>query len=330
MSVGKDKVMPRIKTTPYESIARIASEDLRQSATKFVEWLEEIGTTPYNYSRHAYNCKHKSKSVYLFAVLPSDPDTPADTLRITLEAPLPQELDMYLKTLPIEKRKPYKDAIVTKCGPCAHYPTTCRGLFSYGVIDGVRYDNMCHFFRFTYTNPSPEQFEIIKTIIKMRIAFIESHGTAARPKFAESMTKFIQIDNKRMLLISAPQGMNEREMGGNLFDGIYKTNYCINKHGDIIFQVNESVTASAYSFVTANDCTAVNNGRIPHKWTLYGSNNVDGEWASLDSRTSDRLAVHNYSELAFEIAVPAAYQYYKLATEGEGIYQFSQIHLYTE
>jgi len=322
--------MPKIKTTPYESIARIANEDLRQVAIQFVEWLEEIGTTPYNYSRHAYNCKHKGKSVYLFAVLPSDPNTPADTLRITLEAPLPQELDLYLKTLSIEKRKPYKDAIVTKCGPCAHYPKTCRGLFSYGVIDGVKYDNMCHFFRFTYTNPSPEQFEIIKTIIKMRIAFIESHGTAARPKFAESMTKFTQIDNKRILLISAPQGMNEREMGENLFDGTYKTNYCTGKPGDIVFQVDERVTASAYSFVTANDCTAVNNGRIPRKWTLYGSNSTNGGWVALDTQASDRFIAYNYSELAFEIDKPSEYQYYKLTPEGEGIYQFSQIHLYTK
>lgn len=153
-----------------------------------------------------------------------------------------------------------------------------------------------------------------------------------------------KMDNAAAITpISGPERSGSTENYQNAFDGNtstklyskseYNTDNCT---APIIWKVTDgAVTASAYSFTTAND-TSNYPYRNPYNWVLSGS--ADGtSWTEIDAKSNyTAMSTGNYTETAFEISDPQAYQYYKLdidytkqtAESGEHKIQLSEISLY--
>jgi len=325
--------MPKTKTNLHDSIARLHDPTMRERATEFVEWLREIKREPRCRAHHSYkvNCGPAKREFDQRVMQLDICRDESNDLIIDVYLPNFKMLNAHLKTLNETQRQIYHDAVSRgkKCNLCTG-KDRCAAMFSF-TMDGVKYAGRCFLFMATFTNPTNEEIEVAKTLVRMQISDRLSHGTANRPKFDAKIAKFARIKNESVTLISAPDGMTDFEHANCLFDGTYETKFCTNKYDEIVFRLDDSTELFAYSFVTANDSANLfNNGRLPNKWTLYGAKNNDGEWIAIDTRTNDDVVVYNYVESAFEIVKSAEYQYYKLATEGEGIYQFSQIHLYTK
>ena len=146
--------------------------------------------------------------------------------------------------------------------------------------------------------------------------------------------ELIKMDQSSMSPISGPKP-GEAEGYENLFDGDVNTKlYYKNSLPDpIIWKTDSAVAVPQYSFTTAND-SAQFPGRMPSKWTLYGSaTGEDGSWQIIDDQTGYNMPDVNSTEFTFEVKNPVAYQYYKLQFNALGTQdrlQLSEVSLYQQ
>jgi hypothetical protein len=68
---------------------------------------------------------------------------------------------------------------------------------------------------------------------------------------------------------------------------------------------------------------------VPNGWALYGASSKNSEWTLLDSQAEFPKPVTLYTEKAFNIDAPKAYQHYRITLNGS-YFVLSQIHLYAK
>lgn len=130
----------------------------------------------------------------------------------------------------------------------------------------------------------------------------------------------------------------QSEVAPNLFDGDVTTKWCCSSSlvehcSSVVWSMTQAVTATHYSFTTANDNEKYPD-RNPVAWRIYGTNEALTEdmamnddyfalegyedgcvpegWVLLDYVGCSDLPDLNYTECAFSIDNPTAYQSYML------------------
>ncbi|MGM9680057.1 MAG: hypothetical protein ACI3XR_00980 [Eubacteriales bacterium] len=128
------------------------------------------------------------------------------------------------------------------------------------------------------------------------------------------------------------------EAAPNLFDGDVSTKWCCPRTSaehcsSVVWSMSQAVTATHYSFTTANDNESYTN-RNPVAWRIYGTNKeltedmamnddyfwlegyeencVPEGWELIDYVGCSDLPDLNFTECAFTIDNPTSYQYYML------------------
>lgn len=191
-------------------------------------------------------------------------------------------------------------------------------------------------FRFDIQNPTPYQYYKIDFtgLPNGNMQFSEFDLYKKGDDQEEPSAELIKMDQSSMTPISGPKP-GEAEGYENLFDGDVNTKlYYKNSLPEaIIWKTEEAVVVPQYSFTTAND-SAQFTGRMPSKWTLYGSTTgEEGSWQIIDDQTDYPMPDVNTTEFTFEVSDPMAYQYYKLQFNALGTQdrlQLSEVSLYQQ
>lgn len=151
-----------------------------------------------------------------------------------------------------------------------------------------------------------------------------------------------RIANSEITLISGPTEAGAKEGYEKMFDDNTSTKFYIRLYpnnevpanpdpvGAICFSTKTPTTIASYTLTNAND-TASNTGRIPRKWTLYGSvTGDDGSYEVIDEVVKPNISTTNYEIFTFSVDSPKEYQYYQLVFEvgTTGNVQFSEIAFY--
>ena len=148
-----------------------------------------------------------------------------------------------------------------------------------------------------------------------------------------------RIDNSDITLISGPTEKGGKEGWEKMFDDNTSTKFYIRLYqnnavpanpdpvGAICFSTKLPTTIASYTLTNAND-TATNTGRIPRKWTIYGSvTGSEGTYEVIDEVVNPNISTVNYETFTFNVDNPKQYQYYKIVFEvgSTGNVQFSEI-----
>ena len=295
------------------------SDEEKQIAYAFLEYCNAKEVTYTWSSTNRWNLKTKGKIIgYICIGIRSRDD---NSWRILLDL---KELLQYEDFI---QKEGFAEVIynnVNYCERCNH-KNPC---FGSETILGKKFNNICGVC-VSFKNPNLEALDNAKKIIDFRLVL--SHGTANRPIFDTITAGLTRIDNKlRISGISDLEG-NINENMTNLFDdkynsylytGAYEHMLVGNSH-NIVFELNEPSELKMYGLVTGLRLD------VPNSWTLYGAVSKDGEWILLDERDEFPNPVTLYTEKAFEIYKPKAYQYYRITLNGS-YFVLSQIHLYTK
>lgn len=174
----------------------------------------------------------------------------------------------------------------------------------------------------------------------VRISFTDT------PTFAKlnNITLYaVPLSNGRIkadrITVTAGPNLGNSEGAQYLFDGtekkFYKRQYEDNAVPTtpedleaIYFQTDTPVKITNFNMVNGND-TATHTGRLPRKWTLYGS--TDGtNYVEIDCETNPKLSTENLAVKNFTVDSPGTYQYYKLVfvVGYTGNVQFAEMELY--
>jgi hypothetical protein len=180
-----------------------------------------------------------------------------------------------------------------------------------------------------FENPDTNVINGIQKIIDFILSL--PRGTGNRPILDPATDGLSRIDNKKRV-----SGVTDLEGNSNgnmdsLFNGkcnsyFYAGPYDYMSRGDnhdIVFELDEPAELKMYGLVTGL------RHNVPSGWVLYGATSKDGTWTLLDSQTEFPKPVMLYTEKAFNIDIPKAYQYYKITLEGSS-FVLSQIHRYTK
>lgn len=160
-----------------------------------------------------------------------------------------------------------------------------------------------------------------------------------------TVSKAASSDDAAIVLetaISGTEGANSGEGYENIFDNNAATKWCVTNFSDayVIWEVEEAISATGYTIVTANDNSKY-TGRNPASWILYGSNSSDepdrndSSWKKIDAVSGDStLQDEDYTDYYFSISKKTAeYKYYKLEisqTQGASVMQLSEFALACE
>ena len=145
--------------------------------------------------------------------------------------------------------------------------------------------------------------------------------------------------------ITGDEGVKESNGLKLALDNDIKTKWCVStassESGEdasrtLQWAMTKALTLEGYAFVTGGDVP----GRDPLAWTLYGSNDLNGEWMVLSNVTEANLPTdRRATSTTFSIENPGEYQYYKMIiTENRALrnkesvclYQFSELLLFAE
>lgn len=134
-------------------------------------------------------------------------------------------------------------------------------------------------------------------------------------------------------------GFSETESPDNLFDGNYKTKWCIENfsyYGSyVIFKLSRAATLTGYTLVDGNDTYSMSfYGRHWDSWTIYGASfnsdqDVDVEssnWTMVDTQINQKYTeeiTDQYTEgdlitSVFNVENAGKYQYYMIKVTGIG------------
>lgn len=148
-----------------------------------------------------------------------------------------------------------------------------------------------------------------------------------------------RIPNEEITLIEGPKS-GEKEGYEKLFDDNTSTKFYIRLYPDngvpaepapvdpIIFRTKNPTSIISYTLTNASD-TASYTGRLPRKWTLYGSaTGEEDSYVVIDEVTSPGLSPENFKTFSYTVKNPGTYTYYKLVFDTVGTtgnVQFSEI-----
>lgn len=137
------------------------------------------------------------------------------------------------------------------------------------------------------------------------------------------------------------------ESYSNLFDGKTDSKWCFNLNGEssfVNFTAERPIFVSGYRLATGND-TAINGGRNPKSWVLYGSTSSttrppsanDASWEVI-AEVNDDNTLKAYSKCYFtfpltQTTVSKAYKHFKLnikSVQSGNVCQLSEIDLLTD
>lgn len=131
--------------------------------------------------------------------------------------------------------------------------------------------------------------------------------------------------------VKGDAGVSSAESVEKIFDENEGTKWCVrsqSSNGSIAVEwaMTESVQLDAYAFTTANDRPE----RNPDAWTLYGKNDLNGQWTTISAVTAGNLPYDSHTtSTPYTIEKPTKYRYYKLViTENlsdKSTYQFSEL-----
>ena len=207
----------------------------------------------------------------------------------------------------------YTDIILKK-----QYRGLCRAMF---FLDNKTCVN--------FTNPNAEAIKKVKRMIEFMLAIV--HGTTKHPIFDSGTIGLTRIDNRSCV-------NNVKDVHGNLivnqitsktsidklFDGKYDTyaRFWVNENSyELVLYMNEPITLTMYSFVTAATL------QVPGSWKLYGAKSLDGGWVLLDEQDCFPKPVTSYTERAFSITASEAYQLYRFVF-AKCKFDLSQVHFF--
>ncbi len=114
--------------------------------------------------------------------------------------------------------------------------------------------------------------------------------------------------------IDGDEGTSDKENFDKLLDGNIHTKWCLgfsksDAERTIQWAMTEPVALDGYAFVTGNDIP----GRDPKAWTLYGTNDPDGEWVVLSTVAEGELPeARKATSNVFDVENTEEYSYYKL------------------
>jgi hypothetical protein len=294
------------------------SNEEKEVASAFLAYCNAKNITYKWSSTNRWTLKAKSKTIgYICIGVRSHDD---NSWRILLDL---KELLQYEDFIQKEGLAEIICNNVNYCERCNH-KNPC---FGSATILGKVFSNICGVC-VSFKNPDTKALDNALKIIDFRLAL--SHGTANRPIFDLIIDGLTRIDNKlRVSGISDLEG-NTDENRDNLFNSKYNNYFYAGPYehmstGDshnIVFELDNPVELKMYSLITGLRID------VPNSWELYGATSKDGAWTLIDSQTEFPKPVTLYTERAFRIDTPKAYQYYRITLDGS-YFVLSQIHLYT-
>ncbi|MCL2285050.1 MAG: hypothetical protein FWC32_01645 [Firmicutes bacterium] len=314
---NKGEVAEQAKTRPkiekILSIYEFSNSGTRQAVEDFLTWLKENKFTYGWASTNAWKIAYKGDRI--------------GTIRfqggsLCLDPYMGEGDESYENYLAANN---LQETIWANVHPCVACFVKCamRGLVT---IAGKEFNNICCV---RFTDPDPVEINCMKKLLEWYKR--HTHGTVKRPLFDPAADGLCRIDNPlRISGVFDLRGVSN-ENAEKLFDGDYSKRFYAGPYGpyksdgrncDIVFQLDEPAAVAMYSLVTVS---------IPDKWTLYGANSNDGPWVQLDTRVKTDAfpdTVTKYTEKAFTVAAPGAYQFYKITLEGWA-YELAQVHFYT-
>jgi len=184
----------------------------------------------------------------------------------------------------------------------------------------------------------PEQ-PITTTYVKVLFSDTDHGAKLVNVSLFGEIKKTGRIDNADITLISGPNEAGSKEGYDKMFDDNTSTKFYIRLYKDaevpanpdpvgaICFSTKNPTTIASYTLTNAND-TASHTGRIPRKWTLYGSvTGADGTYEIIDEVTNPGISAVNYEPFTFTVDTPKEFKYYQLVFEvgKTGNVQFSEI-----
>ena len=146
------------------------------------------------------------------------------------------------------------------------------------------------------------------------------------PQYDESVT---------FTAISGIEGYSG-ESYDKLFDGNTNTKWCVSMSKgtvDVVFQASKAGSLVGYTITTADD-NAMNRGRNPKSWKIYGSMTQDGEWTLLETIENDtKLQDVNFTSYTFITpnASTDRFEYFKWeisSNQGDMSMQVSELKLH--
>ena len=313
------KQQAKTKPTPEELITSNLTNNEQQNAFAFLEYCKSKKISYPWSSTNRWNMKSKGKSIGWIDIGGERKWNADGSWYIDLDM---RELYHHEGAIEKEGLAEFVKMHIKKCNNCGSCaPGGKITLF------GEEFQNICHGGQLYICNPDTSTLENIQKLINMRQAI--PRGTPARPLFDSTTDGLTRFDNKRIGEISDMDGNDDANMR-LLFDGKYDKYYYAGPYGefksketshDILFELDKPVELAMYSLVTSM------RTEVPKKWTLYGAVTKGGPWQKLDEQEKFPNPATSYTEKAFKINAPTAYQHYRITLEG-GMFMVSQLHLY--
>ena len=315
------KQQAKTKPTPEDIIALNLTGNNQQNALVFLEYCKTKKISYPWSSTNRWNMKSKGKSIGWIDIGGERKWNADGSWYIDLDM---RELRQHENAIENAGLSEFVKTHIKKCNGCA-------GCAPGGKVTlfGEEFQNVCHGGQLYICNPDTDTLENIQKLIDMRQAI--PRGTPARPLFDSATDWLARIDNKHITAISDMDGNTDANMR-LLFDGKYDKYYYAGPYGefksketshDILFELDKPTKLVMYGLVTSMRTD------MPQKWTLYGAASQNGEWQKLDEQEKFPSPITSYTEKAFKINAPAAYQYYRITLEG-WTFMVSQLHLYCD
>jgi len=313
------KQQAKTKPTPEDIINSNLIGVESQNALAFLEYCKSKKISYPWSSTNRWNMKAKGKSIGWIDIGGERKGNANGSWYIDIDM---RELRQYEDAIKKEGLSDFVKKHLKICISCA----SCAPGVSISFL-GQEFQNVCYSIPLYICNPDANTIESIQKLINIRLAI--PRGTAARPLLDPATDGLTRIDNKRISDISDMDGNTNANMC-LLFDGKYDKYYYAGPYGefksdktshDIIFKLDEPIELAMYGLVTSMRTDA------PRKWTLYGTASINGMWEKLDEQEEFPKPITSYTEKAFKISTPAAYQYYRFTLEGR-TFMVSQLHFY--
>jgi len=322
MSEKKESLAKQQAKTKPTAEAIIASNLIgneQQSALAFLEYCKSKKISYPWSSTNRWNMKAKGKSIGWIDIGGERKGNMDGSWYIDIDM---RELRQYENAIEKEGLSELVKKYLKTCIACA----SCVSDMNVTLL-GKEFQSVCYGISLYICNPDAETIENIQKLINIRLAI--PRGTAARPLLDSTTEGHARIDNKRVSGISDMDGNTNTNMC-LLFDGKYDRYYYGGPYGefksdktshDILFELDKPTELTMYSLVTSMRTD------VPQKWTLYGATSPNGSWEKLDEQNEFPRPITSYTEKAFKLNNPAAYQYYRITLDG-WTFMVSQLHLY--
>lgn len=152
------------------------------------------------------------------------------------------------------------------------------------------------------------------------------------PEDSDPLAKYTKLYDKiDQSSVTGDEGMKESNRVQLIFDQSVNTKWCVRPTSPdgsvtVYWNMTEAVRVDAYAISTAND----HPSRNPDAWTIYATNDPDGEWTVISDIKNGNLPKELFTVSGvFEVENPGEYKYYKMVVtdnfNNRDLYQFSEL-----